>query len=96
MGNMNEVDAKVSGPIGKSVRRREDHRFLTGAGNYTETSMQGRPTVSLRSRNAHARIADRRAAKSRPGVSTSHGADSRGRSAACRAEALSTARTARR
>ena len=42
MGNMNEIDGKVSGPIGKSVRRREDQRFLTGVANYKEGSGRGR------------------------------------------------------
>ncbi|MBC7978127.1 MAG: hypothetical protein H7138_24350, partial [Myxococcales bacterium] len=35
MGNMHEVDLTQS-PIGQSLRRREDGRFLTGAGNYTD------------------------------------------------------------
>ena len=34
MGNMNEV--QDTGPIGKSLRRREDRRFLTGDGQYTD------------------------------------------------------------
>ena len=70
MGNMNEmVDA---GPIGKSLRRREDLRFLTGAGNYTDdVTMHGQTyAVFLRSPHAHARIASIKldAALQAPGV----------------------------
>jgi carbon-monoxide dehydrogenase large subunit len=45
-------------PIGKSVRRREDGRFLTGAGQYTDdVTLQGQTYgVFLRSPHAHARI----------------------------------------
>ncbi|MEO8081997.1 MAG: xanthine dehydrogenase family protein molybdopterin-binding subunit, partial [Caldimonas sp.] len=67
MGNMNE-----SGPIGKSLRRREDRRFLTGAGNYTDdVTMHGQTyAVFLRSPHAHARIRSigLEAAKKAPGV----------------------------
>ena len=45
--------------IGASVRRKEDHRFLTGAGNYTDDI--NRPgqlyAYILRSPHAHAEIA---------------------------------------
>ncbi len=53
MGNMNE-----QGPIGQSLRRREDARFLTGNGRYTDDITQHRQTyaVFLRSPHAHARI----------------------------------------
>ncbi len=67
MGNMNE-----SGPIGKSLRRREDRRFLTGAGNYTDdVTMHGQTyAVFLRSPHGHARIRSigLEAAKKAPGV----------------------------
>jgi carbon-monoxide dehydrogenase large subunit len=55
MGNMNEVQ---SSPIGQSLRRREDRRFLTGDGQYTDdVTMHGQTYgVFLRSPHAHARI----------------------------------------
>ena len=59
MGNMNEADlAAAQGPIGKSILRREDGRFLTGAGNYTDdvTLPHQSYGVFLRSPHAHARI----------------------------------------
>jgi len=69
MGNMNEVP---SGPIGQSLRRREDKRFITGAANYTDdVVLQGQTYgVFLRSPHAHARIRsiDLAAAKKAPGV----------------------------
>ncbi|MCZ7561696.1 MAG: xanthine dehydrogenase family protein molybdopterin-binding subunit [Burkholderiaceae bacterium] len=45
-------------PIGKSLLRREDHRFLTGAGQYTDDVVMPGQTygVFLRSPHAHARI----------------------------------------
>ena len=45
-------------PIGKSLPRREDHRFLTGAGQYTDDVVMPGQTygVFLRSPHAHARI----------------------------------------
>ena len=57
MGNMHEVDLTKS-PIGQSLRRREDARFLTGAGNYTDdVTLHGQTYgVLLRSPHAHARI----------------------------------------
>ena len=36
MGNMNEAVDPSKSPIGQSVRRREDRRFITGAGTYTD------------------------------------------------------------
>jgi carbon-monoxide dehydrogenase large subunit len=47
-----------SSPIGQSVRRREDARFLTGAGQYTDDVVLPGQTygVFLRSPHAHARI----------------------------------------
>ncbi len=69
MGNMNEVD---SGPIGQSLRRREDRRFLTGDGQYTDDLTLHRQTYAcfLRSPHAHARIRSIKldAAKKAPGV----------------------------
>ena len=70
MGNMSEL--KPQGPIGQSLKRREDARFLTGAGNYTDDITQHRQThaVFVRSPHAHARIGAIRldAAKKAPGV----------------------------
>ena len=69
MGNMNEVQ---TGPIGKSLRRREDRRFLTGDGQYTDdVNLHGQTYgVFLRSPYAHARIRSIKldAAKAAPGV----------------------------
>ncbi|GMV01426.1 MAG: xanthine dehydrogenase family protein molybdopterin-binding subunit [Burkholderiaceae bacterium] len=47
-----------SSPIGKSLPRREDQRFLTGAGQYTDDVVMPGQTygVFLRSPHAHARI----------------------------------------
>ena len=43
-------------PIGKSIVRKEDFRFLTGAGQYTDDVVMPRQThaVFLRSPHAHA------------------------------------------
>src|SRR5664280_66709 len=69
MGNMNEVQ---SSPIGQSLRRREDRRFLTGDSQYTDdVTMHGQSYgVFLRSPHAHARIRGIKidAAKNAPGV----------------------------
>lgn len=58
--------------IGESVLRKEDYRFLTGAGQYTDDITLARMThaVFVRSPHAHALIksVDTRAAKSAPGV----------------------------
>jgi carbon-monoxide dehydrogenase large subunit len=58
--------------IGESVLRKEDYRFLTGAGQYTDDITLTRMThaVFVRSPHAHARIksVDTSAAKSAPGV----------------------------
>ena len=58
--------------IGKSVLRREDGRFLTGRGNYTDDiSLQGQTyAYFLRSPHAHANIQslDTAAAAKAPGV----------------------------
>ncbi|MEO7150426.1 MAG: xanthine dehydrogenase family protein molybdopterin-binding subunit, partial [Burkholderiaceae bacterium] len=59
-------------PIGQSVLRREDQRFLTGAGQYTDDVNLPRQSYAafLRSPYAHARIRSIRldAAKAAPGV----------------------------
>jgi len=59
-------------PIGKSLLRREDERFLTGSGQYTDdVSMPGQTfAVFLRSPHAHARInsIDTSRALAAPGV----------------------------
>ena len=58
--------------IGASVRRKEDYRYLTGAGQYTDDINQHNQTyaIFLRSPHAHARInaIDTAAAKKAPGV----------------------------
>ena len=45
-------------PIGKPLQRREDYRFLTGAGQYTDDVVLPGQTFGyfLRSPHAHARI----------------------------------------
>jgi carbon-monoxide dehydrogenase large subunit len=59
-------------PIGQSLRRREDERFLTGRGQYTDDVVLPGQTYGyfLRSPHAHARIAsiDTTAARAMPGV----------------------------
>ena len=58
--------------IGQSVRRKEDYRFLTGAGRFTDDVSEHRQTWAyfLRSPHAHARIRgiDSSKAKAAPGV----------------------------
>ena len=58
--------------IGESLRRKEDYRFLTGAGNYTDDINQANQTycVFVRSPHAHANIKgiDLTRAKAMPGV----------------------------
>ena len=58
MGNMNDVPDLTKSPIGQSLRRREDRRFLTGDGQYTDdVNLHGQSySVFLRSPYAHARI----------------------------------------
>ncbi len=72
MGNMNEAFDSSKSPIGQSVRRREDRRFITGGANYTDDVVLHGQTygVFLRSPHAHARIRsiDLAAAKAAPGV----------------------------
>ncbi|HKW85091.1 MAG TPA: xanthine dehydrogenase family protein molybdopterin-binding subunit, partial [Burkholderiaceae bacterium] len=61
-----------TGPIGQSLKRREDARFLTGAGQYTDDVVLPGQTygVFLRSPHAHARIRSIKLdqAKAAPGV----------------------------
>ena len=70
MGNMNEVQ---TGPIGQSLRRREDRRFLTGDGQYTDDlTLHGQtyavlPALAARA-CAHPQRIKLDAAKSAPGV----------------------------
>ena len=62
----------LNSPIGKPIRRREDERFLTGVGQYTDDVVLPHQTfaVFLRSPHAHARIKsiDTAKAKAAPGV----------------------------
>jgi carbon-monoxide dehydrogenase large subunit len=66
------MTATTNSPIGQSVKRREDARFVTGAGQYTDDVVLPGQTygVFLRSPYAHARILniDLEAAKGSPGV----------------------------
>ena len=66
------MNAPQPGFIGQSIRRREDARFLTGRGQYTDDIVLPRQTFAyfLRSPYAHARIKrlDAAAAKAAPGV----------------------------
>ena len=52
------MTATTNSPIGQSVKRREDARFITGAGQYTDdVVLPGQSHgVFLRSPHAHARI----------------------------------------
>ncbi len=62
----------TNGLIGKSVKRVEDKRFITGRGNYTDDIVLPRQTYAafVRSPYAHAKIisVDTSAAKAMPGV----------------------------
>src|SRR5215468_7943698 len=64
--------AAKSGPIGARVERKEDVRFLTGAGQYTSDVTLHDQTYAyfLRSPHAHAKIKsiDTKKAKAAPGV----------------------------
>jgi carbon-monoxide dehydrogenase large subunit len=66
------MGANETGLIGQSVRRKEDARFLTGAGQYTDDVVMPRQSYGyfLRSPHAHAKIrnVETRAAKAAPGV----------------------------
>jgi len=69
---MTDMSNSPDSPIGKSLKRREDQRFLTGAGQYTDDiTLPGQTYgVFLRSPHAHARIRsiDLARAKAAPGV----------------------------
>ena len=69
---MTDMSVPPMSPIGQSLRRREDERFLTGAGQYTDDVVMPRQTFAafLRSPHAHARIKSINldAAKKAPGV----------------------------
>ena len=58
MGQMNEPHSFALGPIGQSVKRKEDGRFVTGSGQYTDdVTLPGQTYgVFVRSPHAHARI----------------------------------------
>ena len=62
----------MSEPIGQPLRRREDHRFLTGGGQYTDDVVVPGQTyaVFVRSPHAHARIrsVETKDAAAMPGV----------------------------
>ena len=66
------MGANDTGVIGQSIRRKEDARFLTGAGQYTDDVALPRQTYAffLRSPHAHAKIRNIDLAKARaaPGV----------------------------
>src|SRR5207245_2059415 len=66
------MTATTNSPIGQSVKRREDARFITGAGQYTDDVVLPGQTYGgfLQPPYAHARIRaiDLEAAKKAPGV----------------------------
>ena len=72
MTDLSNPPQSVLGPIGQPVKRREDARFLTGAGQYTDDVVMHGQTYAafLRSPHAHARIKSigLDAAKAAPGV----------------------------
>ncbi len=69
---MTDMSVPPMSPIGQSLRRREDQRFLTGAGQYTDDVVMHGQTYAafLRSPHAHARIKSIKldAAQAAPGV----------------------------
>ena len=69
---MTDMSTPPVSPIGQSLLRREDQRFLTGVGQYTDDVVMPRQTyaVFLRSPYAHARIKSINLAKANaaPGV----------------------------
>jgi len=66
------MNAPTAGFIGKAVLRREDQRFLTGNGQYTDDIVHQGQTyaVFVRSPHAHAKLlkVDTEAARAAPGV----------------------------
>jgi aerobic carbon-monoxide dehydrogenase large subunit len=71
-GTAGQRSAKPTGPIGSRIERKEDARFLTGAGQYTDDVVLPHQTYAtfVRSPHAHARIRGIRtdAAREAPGV----------------------------
>jgi aerobic carbon-monoxide dehydrogenase large subunit len=71
-GTAGQRAAKPTGPIGSRIERKEDARFLTGAGQYTDDVVLPHQTYAtfVRSPHAHARIRGIRtdAAREAPGV----------------------------
>jgi len=69
---MTDMSTPPASAIGQSIRRREDRRFLTGAGQYTDDVVMHNQSygVFLRSPHAHARIKSIKLdkAKAAPGV----------------------------
>ena len=69
---MTDMSVPPLSPIGQPLRRREDERFLTGVGQYTDDVVMPHQTYAafLRSPHAHARIKAIKldAAKKAPGV----------------------------
>ena len=69
---MNAPETVNASGIGAAVRRKEDQRFLTGAGQYTDDVQLPNQTYAyfVRSPHAHAKIvsADLSAAREAPGV----------------------------
>ena len=69
---MSDIAQPSVNPIGQSIRRREDRRFLTGAGQYTDDVVLAGQSyaVFVRSPYAHARIKSIQLAKAKvaPGV----------------------------
>ncbi len=69
---MTDLSNAPSSPIGQALKRREDRRFLTGTGQYTDDVVMHGQTygVFVRSPHAHARIVsiDTARAKAAPGV----------------------------
>ena len=72
MTDMSQPPNNPNSPIGKALRRREDQRFLTGAGQYVDDVVLPQQSFGffLRSPYAHARIngINLDAAKAAPGV----------------------------
>jgi aerobic carbon-monoxide dehydrogenase large subunit len=72
MTDLSNPPSSLLGPIGLPLKRREDQRFLTGAGQYTDDVVMHGQTYAafLRSPYAHARIKsiDTSAALKAPGV----------------------------
>src|SRR4029453_3979000 len=66
------MGANDMGPVGQSIRRKEDSRFLQGSGQYTDDVVMPRQSYGffLRSPHAHAKIRkiDTAAARAAPGV----------------------------